>query len=1025
MARHFLCILVIGIHICNAQINQSNTLPHVLPVSPTAFEFLKHGEIPVSKYTGLPGITIPIYTIKARGLDVPIKLDYHSNGFRVNEEAGWTGLGWTFNPGGNIVQIIKGFDDFGPRSNRKFIDGDAIADLATSNTAPNGAFSNCSSSTISISSKTFGISHPLPSDSSGEPHNSLLPLSLIIGDKDYEPDVFNFNFLGYSGKFVLDWSTDTFVCLTDSRIKIEKTQNDFKQITIRLPEGHYGLFSVKETSMKEYWNSIGVITNSGSPYLDGEVLSRVYKLDHIYTNQNDHIEFTYNITKAVVNALELSSQYTSYEDRGPKPLATGTYVIPGYGSGGSGLWNEEISTFSTSKQPLSYLDKIKFNKGVIVFKTSERDDFEGASKLDRIEIKESESATENIKAFEFDYSYFIGHTNGTTHENQKYFPRTEDKKSLIEKTHRLKLDALTEIGKPSYSFEYNQTQLPKKNSWATDYWGYYNGKLDNKSLHANLYRFDYELKAPTISFLNSSTNNKSANEDFNKAAILEKISYPSGGYTVFEHELNSFTNYKVPHYSFNNSSSFTENHLSLGGGLRIKMIKNFNHDHTLISQKRYEYEGGKIMSPLQFYNKTFIPSYFYVSAYSRRTGPIWAYAYGYRRKQSSSSLVTPSTNASGSFVGYNSVTEHYVSNSNDTTTLGTVETDFENHVDTGIYDVSNDHFWRAQGRFIELGIPTMEANRPRNGSVIEERVTNAVGELVKKTVNTYSHKIRNYCTVGVKFGPLYSSGYGSHGVADKKYTLGFYPIRGLDSYLTHVELVNFDGPKAVTTKESYTYNAYLQLKEKRVINSDRSVLYTRFKHAIDSKGPKPPLGQASNLTELIIQKNGKTIKHEQYHYLSTTYGNYPTNLISGIENRLTGNLDTFAYYQDGNLKETRGRFKGLKTIYIWDYYGKYPLLKMEGSDQQHWPAKYFIDAVVNASKDYKNHQGLLNAFNNLRRYCNVLVTSYTYNNLIGVASITNQQGETVFYSYDHLRRLKDVSDGQGNILSEHQYNYKH
>ena len=53
--------------------------------------------------------------VKARGLDLPLTLSYHAGGFRVNEEAGWTGLGWTLKTSGNITQIVKGFDDFGPK----------------------------------------------------------------------------------------------------------------------------------------------------------------------------------------------------------------------------------------------------------------------------------------------------------------------------------------------------------------------------------------------------------------------------------------------------------------------------------------------------------------------------------------------------------------------------------------------------------------------------------------------------------------------------------------------------------------------------------------------------------------------------------------------------------------------------------------------------------------------------------------------------------------------------------------------
>ncbi|MDC0009580.1 RHS repeat protein, partial [Winogradskyella sp.] len=54
---------------------------------------------------------------------------------------------------------------------------------------------------------------------------------------------------------------------------------------------------------------------------------------------------------------------------------------------------------------------------------------------------------------------------------------------------------------------------------------------------------------------------------------------------------------------------------------------------------------------------------------------------------------------------------------------------------------------------------------------------------------------------------------------------------------------------------------------------------------------------------------------------------------------------------------------------------------------------------------------------------NAMVTTYTYDPLIGVTSITDSKGYTVYYEYDNLHRLVRVKDEDGKIMSENKYHY--
>jgi len=63
----------------------------IIPPSPTAASLGKYGNIPVSNYTGIPNISIPLYTIKSGEIELPITLSYYSSGIKVSEEASWVG----------------------------------------------------------------------------------------------------------------------------------------------------------------------------------------------------------------------------------------------------------------------------------------------------------------------------------------------------------------------------------------------------------------------------------------------------------------------------------------------------------------------------------------------------------------------------------------------------------------------------------------------------------------------------------------------------------------------------------------------------------------------------------------------------------------------------------------------------------------------------------------------------------------------------------------------------------------------
>src|ERR1700740_3677062 len=89
-------------------------LPVITPPSPEAAGLCRFGNYEINLFTGVPQISIPLYAIKVGELNVPITLDYHASGIKVNDIASRAGLGWSLNAGGVISRKIMGKPDEQP-----------------------------------------------------------------------------------------------------------------------------------------------------------------------------------------------------------------------------------------------------------------------------------------------------------------------------------------------------------------------------------------------------------------------------------------------------------------------------------------------------------------------------------------------------------------------------------------------------------------------------------------------------------------------------------------------------------------------------------------------------------------------------------------------------------------------------------------------------------------------------------------------------------------------------------------------
>ncbi len=70
--------------------------------SPTVSAFEIFNNIPVDMSTGIPKVSVPIHTYKFGDIVVPISLDYHASGVKVKDHSGLYGVKWNLNAAGII-----------------------------------------------------------------------------------------------------------------------------------------------------------------------------------------------------------------------------------------------------------------------------------------------------------------------------------------------------------------------------------------------------------------------------------------------------------------------------------------------------------------------------------------------------------------------------------------------------------------------------------------------------------------------------------------------------------------------------------------------------------------------------------------------------------------------------------------------------------------------------------------------------------------------------------------------------------
>ncbi|MBD2769495.1 carbohydrate-binding protein [Hymenobacter sp. BT664] len=220
-----------------------------LGAPPTAGWFPK--EISVDKFTGTAQLYLPLHTVQANGVALPIGLSYAATGVQVDDRGGEVGVNWALAGGVSISREVRGLPD----DLTKLAPGENRYGWLTypAGTTPQDKISAVPNAPATFSATTC-TGDELTAWEQLTQIGSLEPGLATRTLYDTEPDVFYYSLPGHSGKFVFDAQgnarTIPYDHLTITYLPFNASTG-ITSFTIRTADGTRYTFDEQETITKK------------------------------------------------------------------------------------------------------------------------------------------------------------------------------------------------------------------------------------------------------------------------------------------------------------------------------------------------------------------------------------------------------------------------------------------------------------------------------------------------------------------------------------------------------------------------------------------------------------------------------------------------------------------------------------------------------------------------------------------------------------------------------------------------------
>ncbi|PCH68436.1 MAG: hypothetical protein COC06_09565 [Bacteroidales bacterium] len=975
-------IIIIPINVfCQGQ-NVSISNPVIeRPSSAQVTALKRFGEIPVDYSTGVPKIEIPIFTVKSKMLEIPISLSYHASGIKVNDVASEVGLGWVLNCGGVVARSVLGKPDEERMGNRFQQSSDIEA-----------AYLEAKGFRDPTCACYSGI-HQLDSDFKG------------FAYKDYMADRYSYSLPnGTSGVFRYDFLDNQLIMMPFRPWRIDK--------------------DIKATPTEKWIESVKIIDETGTAYVFGAYQNY---------NQDEHGEWYLTKMIAPNKADSIVFKYKYNIDQTMSQSVHSKSAIFGKRHYDGTAQEKNVAYATTRSVSYNYqsplLDSIITPNSIVTFQyVAGREDFSQLYRLSSISLYRL-NETAPVKSVSFYQSYF-----GT----------------LAAKNQRLKLNAVVIDDAFSstpeyYDFFYENKNLPPYHSteysrFNEDYWGYNNGSNSTSLIPRNFIP-DYYNKGDDID------GTRTPNPNESKACLLKEIGYPTGGKTKFEFKRHFIEDV----FSDTNDQVLRDSYI---GGYRISKIVNYNERSIRVGTKTYEYNKP-------CFTKIYPDNFYYVQKYREVLDAVYGVMDTYYRDIVSSNSFLPLTGTGNNPVTYRVVTEYNGSATNNT---GKTVYYYKAPISANSYIDNPEHPTDAEdARFIHPYHYDRGNYIPQQDSVVEFLNIGGVYKPVRKKEFNYTKLFSNEFLTGIH-------------LTRKIEYVRFLDFKTLENFgVSYVALDTkaYEEAIVVTSSSTYEYNknnpadyikttteykyenfSDIQPREQSFLSSQGGEVKTQYKYPSDLSSPvyntmveelnmlSYPIEQTTSVDGDVTQsklttfeeENGMYLPNKSYRLESSSPLSYFTAYTGTIMDPNYGTVpetSVLEYDSFGNPLTIEEK-DGSKTSYFWGYNNQYPVAKIESMD---YSGLVLNQTLVNNLVQLENFSTMsselvrasLKTLNQSIRNilpADVLITTYTYDPLLGMTSQTDYNGVSFYYKHDNFGRLIQIKNNTGDIVKYFVYNYK-